>query len=189
MVALAPDPVIPALTPALAALPTPAEIPGEPLSTPLAVATREVRVVAAPDPEAEPDVEAEAVSGVDVDPEAETVSEPEATPEAEAVLEADTDADEEAAKSDALQERSYRGLVDKVSPTIPKLGEGVTGAASCKVYQKTLVFPNKGQPTWSQYVFAFSTEATARFWFGPLTGQPVSVTQTSFPPTAACVWA
>lgn len=172
VVTVAPDPL--AVTLALAALPTPAGIPGEPLSTPLAVAGREERVVAAPD-------------AAEV-PETVPVPEPDTVPEAEAVPEADADADEEGEESEALQERSYRGVVDKVLPTIPKLGEGVSGAASWRVYQKTLVFPKRGQPTSSQYVLAFSMEATARFWFGPLTGQPVSVTQTSFPPTAACVW-
>lgn len=194
VVALAPDPVAPALAPALAALPTPAGIPGEPLSTPLAVATREVRVVAVPGPEAEAEAETEAAPKVEVASKVDAVPEPEATPEAEAapvaevVAEADMDFDEEDDESDALQERSYRGVVDSLSPTIPKLGEGVSGAASWRVYQKTLVFPNRGQPTSSQYVLALSMEATARFWSGPLTGQPVSVTQTSFPPTAACVW-
>lgn len=34
---------------------------------------------------------------------------------------------------DALQDRSYRGLLPKVEPTIPKLGLGVAGEASCRV--------------------------------------------------------
>lgn len=55
------------------------------------------------------------------------------------------------------------------------------------MYHQTLVLPNREQPTSSQYVLAFWMEATARFWSGPLTGQPVSVTQTGFPPTAAFV--
>lgn len=126
-VALVPAP----LAPALAALPTPAGIPGEPLSTPLAVATREVTTEADPDPKAVTEVVA--VPEPEASPETDVVPDTKAVPEAEAIPEAD--ADEEDDESEVLQERSYRGVVDKASPTIPKLGEGVVGAASWRVYQ------------------------------------------------------
>lgn len=140
----APDPVV---------SPTPAEIPGEPLSAPVATADAETTVVA------------------------ETVADPVAEPVAV------VDADE-----DALQERSKSGAEPKVDPTMPKLGEGVSGAASCKVYHQVLVDPKREHPTSSQYVLALSMEATACPDAGPLTGQPVSVIQTGFPLTAAFVW-
>lgn len=54
-------------------------------------------------------------------------------------------------------------------------------------YHHVFVTPKLEHPTSSQYVFALSTEATARLRVGPLTGQPVSVIQTGFPPTAALV--
>lgn len=90
--------------------------------------------------------------------------------------------------ADALQERSKSGVELRVDPTTPKLGEGVSGAASCKVYHQVFVDPKSEHPTSSQYAFAFSREATACPLVGPLTGQPVSVIQTGFPPTAAFVW-
>jgi len=85
----------------------------------------------------------------------------------------------------AEQDRSYSGVVLSLLPTIPKLGFGVTGAESCSVNQKVLTLPNEGHPTSSQYVFAFSREGTAWPETEPLTGHPVSVIQTSLPPTAA----
>lgn len=71
---------------------------------------------------------------------------------------------------------------------MPKLGEGVSGAASCSVYHQVLVDPKREHPTSSQYVLALSMEATACPAVGPLTGQPVSVIHTGLPPTAAFVW-
>lgn len=56
------------------------------------------------------------------------------------------------------------------------------------MYHQTFVDPNRAHPTSSQYVLALSMDATAWFWAGPLTGQPVSVTQTGLEPTAALVW-
>lgn len=103
-----------------------------------------------------------------------------AVPEAE-TLTLEDDADEE------LHERSYSGVMDRELPTIPKLGDGVSGAASWRVYHQTLVAPNRGHPASSQYVLAFSREGTARFSVGPLTGQPVSVIQTGLEPMAALV--
>jgi len=52
-----------------------------------------------------------------------------------------------------------------------------------------LVLPNRGQPTWSQYCLALAREATPWFSVEPLTGQPVSVIQTSLPPAADLVLA
>lgn len=80
-------------------------------------------------------------------------------------------------------------MVDRVLPTTPKLGEGVSGEASWSVYHQVLVLPNRvSQPTSSQYVFALAVLASAWFPAGPLTGHPVSVTQTSLPLAAALVW-
>ena len=50
----------------------------------------------------------------------------------------------------AGQVRLYRGVVLRVDPTSPKLGLGVTGAASCRVYQNVLILPNTVHATWSQ---------------------------------------
>jgi hypothetical protein len=44
------------------------------------------------------------------------------------------------------------------------------------------------QPTESQYALAFSVLGTASAESDPLTGQPVSVTQTSLPWAAEMVW-
>ncbi|KAL2286237.1 hypothetical protein FJTKL_07038 [Diaporthe vaccinii] len=78
---------------------------------------------------------------------------------------------------------------EAVLPTTPKLGEGVSGEASWSVYHQVLVLPNRvSQPTSSQYVFALAVLASAWFPAGPLTGHPVSVTQTSLPLAAALVW-
>lgn len=140
--------------------PTPALTPGLPLSAPLAEATAEseLRMLDA------------------------------ALPEALTAAVFEEAADEAADELDTLlQDRSYKGVVVKVLPTIPKLGAGVVGAESWRVYHQTLVFPNRGQPASSQYVLAFSVEAMARFAAGPLTGHPVSVIQTSLLPTAAWV--
>lgn len=69
-------------------------------------------------------------------------------PDAEALAEPeDTAADDDV---EELQARLYRGVVDRVLPTMPKLGEGVVGAASWSVYHQTLVVPNRGHPTASQ---------------------------------------
>jgi len=88
----------------------------------------------------------------------------------------------------ALQLRSYNGVVLKVVPlTRPKDGFGVVGSASCIVNHHVLTFPNNGQPTAFQYFSAFSVDGIALFSFFPETGQPVSVIQTGFPPTAALV--
>lgn len=48
--------------------------------------------------------------------------------------------------------RLNSGVVVKPEPTIPKLGLGVVGAASCTVYHQVLTLPNSEHPTWSQYV-------------------------------------
>lgn len=50
----------------------------------------------------------------------------------------------------SLHERSYRGVSLSLLPTIPKLGFGVTGAASWRVNQNMLIFPKLGHPTASQ---------------------------------------
>ena len=41
----------------------------------------------------------------------------------------------------------YTGVVVRLEPTIPKLGLGVPGAASCSVYHQVLTLPNKEHPT------------------------------------------
>lgn len=53
-------------------------------------------------------------------------------------------------EEEAEQERSKRGVVLRVLPTIPKLGLGVTGSASWRMYHQVLVLPNRGHPTSSQ---------------------------------------
>lgn len=88
----------------------------------------------------------------------------------------------------AEQERSKYGVVLKGLPsTIPKLGLVWTASLSVRVYHQVLVLPKRGHPTASQYVLALAALGTARLAVEPLTGHPVSVTQTGFPPTAACV--
>jgi len=75
----------------------------------------------------------------EVDAEA-TIEEVGATAEDSALLELET----------AAQERSYKGVVLKLLPTIPKLGLGVTGLESCWVNHQVLTFPKRGHPTSSQ---------------------------------------
>lgn len=58
---------------------------------------------------------------------------------------------------------------------------------SSQTYHHVFVTPKKEHPTVSQYAFALSMEGTAKLRVGPLTGQPVSVIQTGFPPTADLV--
>lgn len=77
-----------------------------------------------------------------------------------------------------LQDRLNRGLVLVVLPVTPKLG---LEPASASMYHQVLVSPKRGQPTSSQYCLALAIEATASPSLGPLTGQPVSVIQTSLP--------
>jgi hypothetical protein len=88
-----------------------------------------------------------------------------------------------------LHERLYRGVVLNVEslvllPTRPKLGSGTVGAASWRTYHQVLTLPKAdAHPTSSQNVCALATLAMARFsGLLPLTGQPVSVIQTGFPP-------
>lgn len=157
-----PAPPATPVPPTVTTLPAPAEIPGDPASAPLAVGT----AVAAPPPAPPPDTDA--------------------VPDAAA---ADDEEDEEGEDEEALHERSYSGVVDRVLPTTPKLGEGVFGAASWSVYHQVLVLPKRvWQPTSSQYALALSVLASAWFAAGPLIGHPVSVTQTSLPWEAALVW-
>lgn len=59
------------------------------------------------------------------------------------------------------QLRSYSGVLLRVIPTTPKLGLGVSGKASCKVYQNVVICPKTLQPTCSQYVLALAKLATA----------------------------
>lgn len=70
---------------------------------------------------------------------------------------------------------------------IPKLGLGVVGLVSWRVYHQVLVLPKSGHPTSSQYVLAFARLGMAKFSVFPLTGHPVSVIQTGLLPTAAWV--
>lgn len=90
-------------------------------------------------------------------------------------------------------ERSYSGVVLNVAslllvPTRPKLGFGVVGAASWRTYHQVLTLPKAdAHPTSSQNVWALDKLAMARFSVLPLTGHPVSVIQTGFPPAAPAV--
>jgi hypothetical protein len=91
-----------------------------------------------------------------------------------------------------LHERLYSGVVLNVEslvllPTRPKLGSGAVGAASWRTYHQVLTLPKAdAHPTSSQKVCALATLAIARFSaLLPLTGQPVSVIQTGFPPATA----
>ena len=91
-----------------------------------------------------------------------------------------------------LHERLYSGVVLNVEslvllPTRPKLGSGAVGAASWRTYHQVLTLPKaEAHPTSSQNVCALATLAMARFSaLLPLTGQPVSVIQTGFPPATA----
>jgi len=91
-----------------------------------------------------------------------------------------------------LHERLYSGVVLIVEslvllPTRPKLGSGAVGAASWRTYHQVLTLPKaEAHPTSSQNVCALATLAMARFSaLLPLTGQPVSVIQTGFPPATA----
>jgi len=93
----------------------------------------------APFPLPPPTAEAEDEDEDEVDAEA-TIEEVEATAEDSALLELET----------AAQERSYKGVVLKLLPTIPKLGLGVTGLESCWVNHQVLTFPKRGHPTSSQ---------------------------------------
>lgn len=152
-----------AVPPTVTTLPAPAEIPGEPASAPLPVATGGDTAVAPSPPEPPPVAVVAAPPPADED-------------------------EEEGDEDEALHDRSYSGVVDRELPTTPKLGEGVVGAASCSVYHHVFVLPKSMlHPTSSQYFSALAVLASAWFAAGPLTGHPVSVTQTSLPLAAACV--
>lgn len=141
------------------------------------------------EPELEPELELEPEAS---EPEAEPVAEaeaPVATPDFSAKPAPEV-LDEEAAELEdveALQLRSYRGVVSVEEPVTPKLGAVVP--ASSRMYHQVLVTPNRGQATSSQYCLALATLATARFSVAPVVGQPVSVIQTSLPPATALVFA
>jgi hypothetical protein len=72
------------------------------------------------------------------------------------VVDEDEDADDVAAapvKTDLEPEgqvKLNRGVVLNLPPTIPKLGSGVVGSASWRVYHQVLVLPNRAHPTSSQ---------------------------------------
>lgn len=128
----------------------------------------------ASEPEAEPVAEAEA---------------PDATPDFSAKPAPEVLEEEAAELEDveALQLRSYRGVVSVEEPVTPKLGAVVP--ASSRMYHQVLVTPNRGQATSSQYCLALATLATAWFSVAPVVGQPVSVIQTSLPAATALVFA
>jgi hypothetical protein len=92
-----------------------------------------------------------------------------------------------------LHERSYNGDVPMVASLVllarrPKLGTGVVGAASCRTYHQVFTFPKAdAHPISSQKIFALAMLGTPRFSVFPLTGHPVSVIQTGFPPAAPAV--
>jgi hypothetical protein len=158
---------------------------------PVTEAEAELAGEAEPEPEAEPELEPEAS---EPDPEAE--EEPEPVAEAGAAEETKPDFSaarpvlEEAAAEleevEALQVRSYRGVVLSPELETPKLG---LAPSSLRMYHQVLVLPKRGQATSSQYCLALAVLATARFWLSPVTGQPVSVIQTSLLPATALVLA
>lgn len=95
--------------------------------------------------------------GLDSDPD----PDPEPDPDVEVGLtlaEADFDAEAEVEEGvddledddTSLQDKSNNGLVLKVDPTIPKLGEGIVGSESWRVNHHVLTFPKRGHPTSSQ---------------------------------------
>jgi len=138
----------------------------------------------------------------DLDREADEDADPDADPDSEdlvvvANLEADEDEpdleeedgfeDEEDEDDDmSLQERSYFGLVLDMESTMPKLG---LAEVSSRMYHHVLTSPRRGQATWSQYVFALATDATASPDLAPEVGHPDSVIQTGLPSLAALVLA
>jgi hypothetical protein len=144
----------------------------------------------APAPEPEPEPELELAPELEPEPEA---PEPEDAPEvpvAEAAPEPAFSPTEAVGVPEAkaaelvadLQLRSNRGVVLESESEIPKLG---LAPASARMYHQVLVLPKRGQATSSQYCLALATLATASPCFSPLTGQPVSVIQTSLLPAAA----
>jgi hypothetical protein len=153
-----------------------------------------------PELEPEPDPELEAAESEPETPEPEPEASEPAEPVGEAEVAEETKPDfsaipapevlEEAAAEledvEALQLKSYRGVVSVEEPVTPKLGAVVP--ASSRMYHQVLVVPNRGQATSSQYCLALAVLATARFSVGPVTGQPVSVIQTSLPPATALVF-
>lgn len=90
-----------------------------------------------------------------VDADADAVAEAEAEEFRPAVVEAIAEEVELLDDPGAGQVRSYSGVVVRVEPIRPKLGLGVLGAASCRVYQKVLILPRTEQATSSQNCFAF----------------------------------
>jgi len=129
-VGAAPDPVVAEVPP----IPTPweGERPPPEEATPVAEAAVEREEAALEtEPEAEdsedPD---EVVADGEAAPE-EVVPDPEIT-ELDAT---GADEDDEGVEETSLQERSNNGVVLKVEPTIPKLGEGTDGSASWRVNQ------------------------------------------------------
>lgn len=92
---------------------------------------------------------------VDADADADAAAEAEAEEFRPAVVEAIAEEVELLDDPGAGQVRSYSGVVVRVEPIRPKLGLGVLGAASCRVYQKVLILPRTEQATSSQNCFAF----------------------------------
>jgi len=82
----------------------------------------------------------------DTDPDPEDAVELDATAE----VEDPDEAEDEELEETALQERSNNGVVLKVEPTIPKLGEGTVGSASWRVNHQVLTLPRRGHATSSQ---------------------------------------
>lgn len=77
---------------------------------------------------------------------------PEDAVELDATAEVDDDPDEaeDEELETAEQDRSNNGVVLKVEPTIPKLGEGTVGSASWRVNHQVLTLPRRGHATSSQ---------------------------------------
>jgi hypothetical protein len=147
----------------------------------------------APAPEPEPELEPEPEPEVDSEPEPEP--EPEASEPEVAVAAAEETKPDFSARvavgvpeaktaelEAALQLRSNKGVVLVSESVTPKLG---LAPASSRMYHQVLVLPKRGQATSSQNCLALAVLATASFSVAPLTGQPVSVIQTSLSPAAA----
>jgi len=87
--------------------------------------------------EDEPDPETDPEDAVELDATAEVEEDPD-------------EAEDEELEETAEQERSNNGVVLKVEPTIPKLGEGTVGSASWRVNHQVLTLPRRGHATSSQ---------------------------------------
>ena len=110
------------------------------------------------EPEAEAEIEPETEAEIELETDDALLWEDEPDPEDPVGVELDDGAEVEEDPPDeaddepetALQERSNNGVVLKVEPTIPKLGEGTVGSASWRVNHQVLTLPRRGHATASQ---------------------------------------